>query len=77
MTRASRPDLDESRVDEILEDSFPASDPPSFTPVTGVGPTPLSSGGAGGGRRLLVAVVATATVVAGLLVAMVLVSRHR
>ena len=30
----------EAEIDETIEDSFPASDPPSFTGVTGAVPTP-------------------------------------
>ena len=36
----ARPNDQSSRVDEASEDSFPASDPPSFTAETGVQPFP-------------------------------------
>jgi uncharacterized protein YeaO (DUF488 family) len=37
----------EARIDCMLADSFPASDPPSFTPIVGMG----SRGSPGSGRR--------------------------
>ncbi len=37
-------------IDEMVDDSFPASDPPSFTPITGTGSRESMSGSDGPGR---------------------------
>jgi hypothetical protein len=43
LSRPRRREEQESRVDDALDDSFPASDPPSFSAPasTQAGPTPL------------------------------------
>lgn len=44
--RAERPSqLSEDELDMMIEDSFPASDPPSHTPISGMGSTALEDRG--------------------------------
>ncbi len=42
-------DKTERQIDDALADSFPASDPPSHTPMTGIGETPTGDSGHGTG----------------------------
>ena len=64
----------DDELDRMLEDSFPASDPPSFTPVTGVGeaaprpfsPPPAEPEAASHWRRLALAGLAGAASIAAI-----------
>lgn len=53
--------LTEAALDQVIEDSFPASDPPSHTPLTSLGPPKgqtddcVEEAASRWGRRLLVA----------------------
>jgi hypothetical protein len=42
--RADAPESPSDRLDESLKESFPASDPPTWTIITGIGAPPRKSG---------------------------------
>lgn len=48
LTEVRPEDKSEREIDAALEDSFPASDPPSITPMTGMGESPSGVEGRGG-----------------------------
>ncbi len=60
--------LTEDALDQVIEDSFPASDPPSHTPTTGMGaPKGVAEEPAAGGlnaRIMKMAAIAAAALVA-------------
>jgi hypothetical protein len=60
---------EEAKLDQMLEDSFPTSDPPSFTPVTGSASAPVDTysdqeSEAGGHGRAKAMTAATTAVLA-------------
>src|SRR5438874_358168 len=42
--------MTEDELDRVIDDSFPASDPPSYTPAVGVGPAAAMAEDAGSGQ---------------------------
>lgn len=71
----------EAQIDGALDDSFPASDPPAFTPVTHVGEAPRQADPGphrrGAAVRLLIAAGAATMVAAGAILAIAATRRRR
>lgn len=56
--RAERPkQLSEDELDTVIEDSFPASDPPSYTPISGLGSTAQEDRGGWFSKKKVLALV--------------------
>ncbi len=78
-SRAAHAGDEADKLDEMLADSFPASDPPSFTPVTGnaVSPEDAGTSHAVTGGRLRARVVTAGAVSFLVLTAFAWWRRHR
>lgn len=76
--RAERPkQLSEEELDMMIEDSFPASDPPSHTPVSGLGPTAQEDRGGWLSKKKMMALAGGVVALAGTIVVALTMKKKR